>query len=96
MAGLNCGTPSMLSFPHLQKSTDCFVAIEDDRAREAMRLLVDEGIIAGETGAGGLGWLLELLSGIHAEDVRSRLRLDRCARVLILNTEGATDPESYK
>lgn len=96
MAGLNCGTPSILSFPTLQKGIDCFVTIEDDRAREAMRLLAQEEMIAGETGAAGFGGLLELLSGKQAEEVRSRLRLDESARVLLLNTEGATDPESYE
>ncbi len=95
MAGLNCGTPSELSFPALQQGVDCFVAIEDTRACEAMRLLADEEIVAGETGAAGLGGLLELVSGENAA-VRSRLRMDQSARVLLVNTEGATDPESYR
>ena len=37
MAGLNCGIPSPLAYPVVSAGTDLFVAIDDERAREAMR-----------------------------------------------------------
>jgi diaminopropionate ammonia-lyase len=60
-----------------------------------MRLLADDGIIAGETGAGGLAGLLRAVEGSN-DYVRAAAGLDQSARVLLICTEGATDPESYR
>src|SRR5919112_6783096 len=38
MAGLNCGRPSLVAWPILSRSIDVLVAIDDEPAREAMRL----------------------------------------------------------
>ena len=96
MAGLNCGRMSAISLPILQNGMNCFVTINDQRAREAMRLLADEGIVSGETGAAGLGGLLELVSGIDRNEIREKLGIDGAARILLVSTEGRTDPESYE
>lgn len=95
MAGLNCGTPSMLAWPVVSAGVDIFVEIDDDRAREAMRSLAGVGVVAGETGAAGLGGLIELLVGPEAEQSREFLEVNEETRVLLFVTEGATDPESY-
>ncbi|MBA2452790.1 MAG: diaminopropionate ammonia-lyase [Chloroflexia bacterium] len=95
MAGLNCGTPSMLAWPVVSAGVDVFVEIDDDRAREAMRSLAGVGVVAGETGAAGLGGLIELLVGPEAEQGREFLGVNAETRVLLFVTEGATDPESY-
>lgn len=95
MAGLNCGTPSLLAWPIVSTGADAFVEIEDDRAREAMRLLAGAGVVAGETGAAGLGGLIELLNGADADRNREFLGIDASSRVLLFVTEGATDPETY-
>jgi diaminopropionate ammonia-lyase len=95
MAGLNCGTPSMLAWPVVSAGVDVFVEIDDDRAREAMRSLAGVGVVAGETGAAGLGGLIELLVGPEAEQSRELLDVNESTRVLLFVTEGATDPESY-
>jgi diaminopropionate ammonia-lyase len=39
MSGLNCGVPSPLAWPVVSRGIDLFVAIEDERARQAMRNL---------------------------------------------------------
>ena len=93
MAGLNCGVVSSLSLPVLSSGVDCFVAIDDERAREGMRLLAKAGLVAGETGAAGLGGLIELLARV---ETRARLGLTSASRVLLICTEGATDPASYR
>jgi diaminopropionate ammonia-lyase len=93
MAGLNCGTPSSVAWPLIAATVDVYLAVPDDRAREAMRLLADAGIVAGESGAAGLAGLLE---AVEHDDVRDALGLDDEARVLLLNTEGATDPDGYR
>lgn len=97
MAGLNCGEVSMLAFPTVSSGVDVFVAIADDRAREAMRLLADAGVVAGETGAAGLGGVLELLADpATADGNRAAAGLHADAEVLFILSEGATDPEAYE
>ena len=94
MAGLNCGEPSPTAWPIVAAGTDAFIAIDDERAREAMRLLARAGLVAGETGAAALGGLIELLQPAHAE-LRARLGVRPDANVLVIMTEGATDPAAY-
>lgn len=93
MAGLNCGTPSLIAWPVMRDGLAAFVAVDDRRALEAMRLLADEGLVSGETGASGAAGLLEVMSN---ERSASALGLDASARVLLLSTEGATDLEFYE
>jgi diaminopropionate ammonia-lyase len=92
MAGLNCGSPSVVAWPTISKGIDLFVAIEDDWAREAMRMLAGAGIVSGETGAAGLAGLLAFA---QEEEGRRTLGLTEEARVLVFNCEGATDPGAY-
>jgi diaminopropionate ammonia-lyase len=96
MAGLNCGLPSEVAWPLVSQGIDLFLAIEDERSRQAMRALAREGITAGETGAAGVGGLIELLSGEQSEFFRSMLRISEASKVLAISTEGATDPASYQ
>jgi diaminopropionate ammonia-lyase len=96
MAGLNCGTPSIVAWPDVSTGYDLYMALGDDRARDAMRALADEGIVAGESGAAGVGALLEVLEGEGADDMRTQLGLESTANVLVLCTEGATDPDGYE
>lgn len=86
MAGLNAGTPSLVAWPDLVAGLDRVVAIEDERAREGMRLLAEAGVVAGETGAAVLGGLLELADAGELG----------ASRVLLFCTEGATDPDAYE
>ncbi len=95
MAGLNCGRVSLIAWPIISTGIDAFIAISDDRAREAMRVLAGLSIVAGETGASGLAGLLELLTGSENAQRRAELKIDNTSRVLIFITEGATDPASY-
>ncbi|MEX0781187.1 MAG: diaminopropionate ammonia-lyase [Dehalococcoidia bacterium] len=96
MVGMNCGTPSPLAWPLMRDGIDCFTALDDSRAVEAMRLLADEGVVSGETGCAGAAALLALLTGPGADDARRRLKLDSSSTALILSTEGATDPENWE
>jgi diaminopropionate ammonia-lyase len=96
MAGLNCGRVSMHAWPIVSRSIDAFIAIPDERACEAMRALARVGIIAGETGAAGLAGLFELLMGAESARYREALGVNRSTRVLVIVTEGATDPENYR
>lgn len=96
MAGLNCGTPSQVAWPLVSRGLDLVVATDDDWAREAMRTLATSGITAGETGAAALAGLMALLSGENAPALRRSLGLDTDVSVLLVCTEGATDPDAYR
>ena len=92
MAGLNCGTPSLVAWPNVSAGFDVFTAVDDESARRGMRLLAAEGIEAGETGAAGIAGLIEICADAG---IRGRLRLGSDTTVLTLCTEGATDPTAY-
>jgi diaminopropionate ammonia-lyase len=101
MAGLNCGRPSLVAWPTVSRGIDVLVAVDDEPAREAMRLTAASGIVSGETGAAGLGGLLELLrsggeSPSQEEKARRALGVGGESRVLLFNCEGATDPDRYR
>jgi diaminopropionate ammonia-lyase len=91
MAGLNCGTVSRIAWPLLRAGMDVMVAIDDEWARRAMRDLAMVGVAAGETGAAGLGAGLALA----ASDRAAEHGLTPESTVLLICTEGPTDPERY-
>lgn len=94
MVGMNCDSPSLVSFPVMQKGICCFVSISDERAKEAMRLLAQSGIESGETGAAGMGALLEIVSD-KDDGILQRIDIDSHSRVLVISTEGAPNSELY-
>jgi len=93
MAGLNCGTPSPVAWPAVAAGVDWFVAVDDDAAETAMRDLAAAGVVAGETGAAALAGL-----GALAADVEARRAggLGADATVVVMVSEGATDPANYR
>lgn len=93
MAGLNCGLPSELVWPIIAAGTDTFVGVEDADAEHAMRLYADNGIVAGESGAASLAGLLALTADPAAATAAG---VSNQTRVLLVNTEGATDPDNYR
>lgn len=96
MAGLNCGIPSPIAWPVLWTGIDVALAIPDDAAREAMRVLARAGVVAGETGAAGLGGVLSLAASDAWGRARRILKLDARSHVLVIVTEGATDPAAWE
>ncbi|MDQ4045069.1 MAG: diaminopropionate ammonia-lyase [Chloroflexota bacterium] len=96
MSGLNCDQPSPVAWPVLAAGLSASISIPDDAAKEAMRILARNEVVAGETGAASLGGLLAIVNASDATNLRSRLHLDKRASVLILATEGATDPEAWE
>ena len=94
MAGLNCGLPSQLTWPVIRQTADVFIGIDDESAYEAMRALAESGIVAGESGAAALGGLLAVADGGSPEQ-RAAVGLAPGATLLLINTEGATDPVNY-
>lgn len=95
MAGLNCAVPCTLAWDILGGYAAGAFACADDVARRGMRLLKGAGVVSGESGAVTAG-LLDALAGAEYADLRQSLGLDAGAVVLLISTEGDTDPESYR
>lgn len=98
MAGLACGEVSELAWTVLHEGAEFFMTIADSDAIAVMRLLADPKrvgvcIVAGESAGAGLAGLLSAMS--DAETQR-QLRLDSRSNVLVIGTEGATDPDIYQ
>ncbi len=95
MAGLNCGVPSLLAWPVIRDGMDLFLAVEDEYAEQAMRMYHRHGVESGESGASALAGLIALMQAPEFAEARDSLGLGPVSRVLLINTEGATDPENY-
>jgi diaminopropionate ammonia-lyase len=100
MAGLNCSTPSLLAWPIIRDGVNLFLTISDDYTIGAMRMYYDPigsdpHITSGESGASGLAALLALMHNDKLAAARDKLNLGSSSRILIFNTEGATDPENF-
>ena len=98
MAMLECHEASLIAFRILARVADGFMTVEEDAAPEAMRRLAapvagDPAIVAGESGGAGLAGLLTVL---RDPGLATRIGLGPQARVLVINTEGATDPAVYE
>ncbi len=98
MAGLSCGDPSPLAWKVLDAGADDFVAVDDAFVGPAMRLLADGSdgdrpVVAGESGVAGLA---ALLAAKERPEIWQALGLDAGSRVLLIGTEGATDPDIYR
>lgn len=100
MAGLRCGEVSPLAWPTIATAVDAFVAIDDKQCEVAMRILAtpvgsDPSVVAGASGACGLAGLLAILQDEKLRPVREASGVSPRSRVLVINTEGATDPQLY-
>ncbi len=98
MAGLACGEVSPLAWEIVDAGANAYAEIDDRFALAAMRMLAspfsgDPAIVAGETGAAGLAALLAV-DGHDA--IRQTLGLDAQSRVLLIGSEGDTDPHIYR
>jgi diaminopropionate ammonia-lyase len=91
MAGLNCGLASMLALPTVLATFDAFVAVDDDACRRAVRAHAEAGMDVGETGAAALAGLMAVV-----DDHRAELPIPATATVLLLATEGVTDPAGFE
>lgn len=98
MAGLSCGEVSELAWDILDTGADAALTIDDELALEGMRRLAnplggDPAIVGGECSGGAVGALIALSA---RPDLCAKLGLDRQSRVLLIGTEGATDPAIYE
>jgi len=95
MAGLNCGMPSLVAWPIMKDACEFYLAIPDDYVAPAIRAYYNEGVTSGESGCATLAGLLALTEERELEEACQRLGLNSSSRILLINTEGDTDPVNY-
>ena len=98
MAGLNCGTPCRVIWPAIRDKADFCCACDDIITEEGMRAYAkpvgnDSTVVAGESGAVTFGLVNRILQD---ETLRKLFRIDGDSVILLINTEGDTDPEGYR
>jgi len=101
MAGLACGEPNPIAWEILRDYADAYLSCPDYIAALGMRIVAnplkdDPRIIAGESAAVGIGLLQILLEDEACGDIVEALKLDQDSKVLIISTEGDTDPVGYR
>ena len=98
MAGLNCGTPCSVIWPVLRDQAFGYCSCRDEVTVEGMRRYAhplggDPAVVAGESAAVTLGVVIE---AAQDEALKAALGLDETSQILLISTEGDTDPENYK
>lgn len=101
MAGLACGQPSPLAWDVLAESADIFITAKDYIAAEGMRMYAvplkgDPFIVSGESGAVTLATLKHIMLDEDLSDLRRKLKLDANSKILLINSEGNTDPLNFR
>ena len=101
MAGLACGEPNTISWDVLRDYADGYLSCPDYVSARGMRILAaplkgDPQIVSGESGAVGIGVISLFMEREEYSELRKELGLDENSVVLIISTEGDTDPIKYK
>lgn len=97
MAMLECYEPSLLAWDLLKPLANAFMTVDDADAVAAMKVLAlpradAEVVVAGESGCAGLAGLLKACAD---PAVKASLGLNTRSRVLLVNSESATDEARY-
>jgi diaminopropionate ammonia-lyase len=83
---LAAGAPSVTTLPTLLATFDAFIAVDDALVASSVLRLAKAGVVAGPTGVAGV-------VGLRA--ARDQLGLTEDTSVLLINSEGAADPDGY-
>jgi len=96
MAGMDCAEVSPAAWPSLRDGITGTVTVTDAEATAAMRELAALGYAIGDCGAAPLAALRALMTEGDGAALRAAAGLDDArARVLLVATEGVTDPAGY-
>lgn len=97
MAGLSCREVSPLAWKVASRGVHAFATVADDGVAPLMRAAAQGELgDAFEGGESGVAGLLGLIETAECRSRRVEAQLDGRSRVLVFNTEGATDPELYR
>ena len=93
MACLSAGEVSILAWEILEKTANFFLRLSDSTIGPAMKRLSARNIVSGESGAATLAAFAAICSD---EKTKQLTGIDENSRILLISTEGATDPYIYK
>jgi len=96
MAGLNCSEISASAWPSLRDGIRGMVTVTDAEAHAAMRELAGAGLVIGDCGAATLAALRALATEPGCAGLRQAVGLGPHRRVVLVASEGATDPAAYE
>ena len=101
MAGLNCEMPCTIAWEIIKRCASYAFSCDDTVTEHGMRILADPAtgekpVVAGESGAVTAGLLDLLLRDPQYAPLREEMGLDENAVVLLISTEGDTDPDNYR
>lgn len=98
MGMLSCGEISAAAWPILSRRYDYAMAIDDAAAITAMQRVAnpvggDPPCVIGESGVASIAGAMVACGNAEWRDT---LLLDKDSRILVIGTEGPTDPEQYR
>lgn len=101
MAGLACGEGNTIGWDILRNHVTVFASCPDWMSAKATRIYAnplenDPHIVSGESGSVPLGLCYTALHDADAADLKEALKLDENSNVLVISTEGDTDPVRYR
>ena len=98
MAGLACGEVSSLAWTILQNGADDFMTLSEEAIPQAMRMLAsgEQTEVAIEGGESAVPGFAAAIIAKQAPNFAEKLNLTEDSRVLVIGTEGATDPDLYQ
>lgn len=101
MAGLACGEGNTIGWDILKNHVSVFASCPDWMSAKATRIYAnplgdDPKVISGESGSVPLGLVYTALHDADAADLKEALHLDADSNILVISTEGDTDPVRYR
>ncbi len=101
MAGLACGEANTVSWDILRNHADAFVSCPDWVSANGCRIYGapmrgDTQVISGESGSVTMGLVHALMTKPEYKELKEALKLDENSEVLLVSSEGDTDPDRYR
>lgn len=101
MAGLACGEANTVSWDILRNHASAFVSCPDWVSANGTRIYGcplpgDKQVISGESGSVTLGLVHALMTKPEYDDLKEALKLNADSEVLLVSSEGDTDPIRYR
>lgn len=101
MAGLACGEANTVSWDILRNHASAFVSCPDWVSANGTRIYGaplgdDKRVISGESGSVTMGLVHAVMTRPEYKDLKESLHLNENSEILLVSTEGDTDPDRYR
>lgn len=101
MAGLSCGAPCTIGWHILKNHAEGFAGTPDWMSAMGTRIYGvpldgDPLVVSGESGSVTMGFLYSIMMYKRYDYIKKALKLNKKSRILLVNTEGNTDPVRFR